>query len=139
MITRILRGCTAIAALVMYLPHECAAQKNSSHISFKWGEEYELPKRYEDLGFVGNSTDGYIQIAHRNHESLSFQKFDTKLHLTGEKEADISNLPRDYNNEFFTLLGDKYYWFFSTWEKSENKEALFAQEIDTKTGVLKGS
>src|ERR1051325_4989527 len=139
MITKILRGCTAIALLSVATPLNSFAQKPSGHIAFQWGEEYELPKRHEDLGFVGNATDGYIQIAHRNRESLSFQKFDASLHLKGEQEVDISNLPRNYVNEFFTQLGDKYYWFFSTYEKSEDKETLFAQEIDLKTGTVKGS
>ena len=136
---KLLRGCIATTLLAFAVPITGNAQKPSGHIAFQWGEEYELPKRHEDLGFVGNATDGYIQIAHRNRESLSFQKFDNKLHLTGEQEADISNLPRDYTNELFTQLGDKYYWFFSTWERGENKETLFAQEIDTKSGALKGS
>jgi hypothetical protein len=130
----------AAAALTLSLPLTAGSQTTTlGHIGFQWGEEYQLPKRHEDLGFVGNAAEGYIQIGHRTRESLSFQKFDSKLHLTGEQEADISNLPRDYSNEFFTQLGDKYYWFFSTWDRGENKESLFAQEIDLKTGGLKGS
>lgn len=139
MIAKIVRACAAAALLGIATPPMVTAQKPSGHIAFQWGEEYELPKRHEDLGFVGNATDGYIQMGHRHRESLSFQKFDPKLHLTGEQEADISSLPRDYTNEFFTQLGDKYYWFFSTWDKSENRESLFAQEIDLKKGTLTGS
>ena len=134
------KGCCTVAFIAgLFAPAKSIAQSNAAGMSFKWGEEYELPKRFEDLGFIGNSTDGYLQIGHRDHEALSFQKFDTKLHFTGEQETDISNLPRDYTNEFFTQLGNKYYWFFSTYEKSEDAESLYAQEVDLKTGTVKGA
>ena len=51
------------------------------------------------------------------HSSLSFQKFSPDLHLGSEKEVDLDGLPRDYSSEWLTQMGDKYYWFFSTYEK----------------------
>jgi hypothetical protein len=139
MLFKALQCLSLTAALYLLGAAPASAGPGAGHITFQWGEEYELPKRHEDLGFLGNSADGYIQLGHRQGESLSFQKFDPKLHLSSEKEADISNLPRDYSSEYFTQLGDKYYWFFSTWEKGEGKETLYAQEVDVKTGGLKGS
>lgn len=128
------------ASLLLTNPFLSGAQKaDGGHFTFTWGEEYELPKRHDDLGFIGNAQDGYIQVSHDHRNSLSFQKFDNKLHLTGETETDLSNLPRGYGSELITELGNKYYWFFSTWDKGEDKEALFAQEIDIKKGKLKGS
>src|SRR4051794_39172264 len=114
---------TGALALCAFNPCATHAQPptGNSHITFAWGDEYELPRKHEDLGFIGNSTDGYIQIGHRNRESLTFQKFDNKLHLTTENEADLSSLPRAYANEWFTKLGDNYYWFFSTWDRSEDQ------------------
>lgn len=139
MLLKTLLQCSVASAVYLLLPLQSGAESKSGNINFQWGEEYQLPKRHEDLGFVGNADDGYIQIGHRQGESISFQKFDPKLHLTGEQNTDISKLPRDYQNESFTQVGDKLYWFFSTWESRENQETLYAQEVDLKTGGTKGS
>jgi hypothetical protein len=108
-------------------------------MAFSWGEEYELPKKHQDLGFLGNATSGYMQLAHRSHESLSFQKFSPSLHLSSEKEADLSGLPRDYSSEWLSQIGSKYYWFFATYDKGDDKESLYAQELDLETGGMKGA
>ena len=115
------------------------ADAQPGKFSFTWGEEYEMPKRHDDLGFIGNATDGYIQIGHREGNSLSFQKFDAKLHLTGETETDLDKLPRRYKSNLVTQIGNKYYWFFSSFDKGEDEESLFAQEIDLKAGTVRGS
>lgn len=128
------------AALVLANPIFSGAQNaEGGHFTFTWGQEYELPKGHADLGFIGNATDGYIQVSHDPRNSMIFQKFDSKLKLTGEKEVELSNLPRGYGNELITELGNTYYWFFSTWDRSEDRETLFAQEIDVRKGTFKGS
>jgi hypothetical protein len=61
------------------------------------------------------------------------------LKLLSEQEADLSNMPRDYSSEYISQIGDKYYWFIATYDKGEDKESLFAQEIDIDKGGMKGS
>jgi len=124
------------AALTLSLNQPATAQ--TGHINFNWGDEYELPKRHEDLGFIGNAKDGYIQVGHDDHESLSFQKFDAKLHLKSERETSLEKLPKDYQSVSLTNLGDKYYWFFNTYKKADDRESIYAQEIDLKTADMKG-
>lgn len=127
------------AAFMLATPVFSQTHKAGGHFTFAWGEEYELPRRHQDLGFIGNAKDGYIQISHQRRNSIMFQKFDAKLHLTGTTETDISNLPRKYAFEQIAMLGDKYYWFFSIVDKKgESREVMFAQEIDLQTGALKG-
>lgn len=121
------------------VPQSLHAQNAPGKFSFAWGEEYELPKRHDDLGFIGNAADGYIQVGHREGKSLSFQKFDASLHLTGETETDLDNLPRRYKSNLLSQIGNKYYWFFSSFDRGEDEETLFAQEIDLKAGAVKGS
>lgn len=124
------------AGLILFLSLPVSAQPG--HIRFDWGDEYELPKRHEDLGFIGNARDGYIQVGHDNHESLSFQKFDKALHLKSERETSLEKLPKDYQSVSLTNLGDKYYWFFNTYKKADDRESIYAQEIDLGTADMKG-
>ncbi len=128
-------GC---ALLLPGLSKRTAAQ-TAGPISFSWGEEYELPKKHDDLGFLGNAKDGYVQIGHRSHESLTFQKFSPALKLQSEQETDLSDMPRDYSSEYLSQIGDKYYWFIATYDKGEDKESLFAQEIDLQKGGMAGT
>ncbi len=129
----------AAMTAVTIIPQYVAAQKADQNITLSWGEEYVLPKKHEDLGFVGNEKDGYIQIGHKHDASLSFQKFDNKLHLVSEKEAELTEMPSHYDSECMLQIGEKSFWFFSTWDRSENREGLYAQEIDLATGMLKGA
>ncbi len=112
--------------------------QSSGHIRFDWGDEYQLPKRHEDLGFIGNAKDGYIQVGHDAHESLTFQKFDKGLHLKSERETSLEKLPKDYQSMSLTNLGDKYYWFFNTYIKADDRESIYAQEIDLASADMKG-
>jgi hypothetical protein len=124
---------------VLFSITQSLAQSAHGAITFTWGDEYELPRKHEDMGFLGNAKTGYVQIGHRSHESLTFQKFSPDLHLAGEKEVDLSQMPRDYTTENLEQIGDRYYWFFSTYDKGEDKESLFAQEISIENGDVKSS
>jgi hypothetical protein len=138
--TYLLKPLVLGVALALVNPFSSGAQKaGGGRFSFTWGEEYQLPKRHDDLGFIGNTHDGYIQISHDQRESLIFQKFDAKLQLKGETESDLSKLPKSYRSELITQIGSEYYWFFSTWDKGEDRESLYAQEIDPQAGKMKGS
>lgn len=127
---------TAFAFLIA--PIIAFAQINDGNISFSWGDNYELPKRHADLGFIGNQEDGYVQIGHAPHRSLSFQKFNTQLKLASETTIDLSDMPDDYQSVAFTNIGNKYYWVFCTWDRKDERERLFTQEIDIKNTKLAG-
>jgi hypothetical protein len=131
----VLLGCLLLSSA---FAGQLSAQPASA-VAFAWGEEYKLPKKHEDLGFIGNFQDGYIQIGHRAHKSLTFQKFSPSLQLLGEQEVDLGDMPRDYSSEELTQIGNKYYWFVATYDKGEHKESLLAQEIDVKKGGTVGS
>lgn len=108
-------------------------------IKLTFGAEYQLPKKHYDVGFIGNAAKGYIQIGHCYGKSISLQKFDKNLRLASEKLIDLKNLPKGYVSESWRETGDNYFWFFSTWNKKEGKERLFAQKIDVQSGNFSGS
>jgi hypothetical protein len=110
-----------------------------SNISVAWGDNYELPAKHEDVCFIGSEKDGYVQIGHASHRSLSFQRFDEQLHLKTTNTVSLENMPDDYQNVSFNKVGDKYYWFFCTWSRKDETERLFVQELDVKNAQLIGS
>ncbi len=107
-------------------------------IKLTWGQEYILPKKHFDLGFLGNNEVGYMQIGHLYGKSLSLQKFSPTLKLESEKLIDLRTLPKGYDSELFSEWNGSSYWFYTTWNKKEGKERLFVQNVDLKKGDLSG-
>ncbi|MBS1611502.1 MAG: hypothetical protein JST49_01670 [Bacteroidetes bacterium] len=103
-----------------------------------FGSEFELPKKHWDLGIIGSKEDGIVQLSYQPGKDLSMQRFDSKLSVSKTDVADISKMPASFMNDQFTKLGDKYFWFFSTWDKKAEKEHLNIQQIDVKTGKAVG-
>lgn len=107
----------------------------SKKFSYKLGEEYEIPKRSEDMGFFGTQTSGIVNLFLKK-DILSIFNFDPKnLGQTGEKEIEM-DLTRNFNNEGIVNFGNDFYWLHSDWDKSAKEESLFYDKIDVKTGKI---
>ncbi len=111
------------------------AQTQSKKFSFKIGEEYEVPKRSQDLGFYGTQSAGIVNLFLKK-EILTIFNFDPKsMGQSGEKEIEL-DVTRNYNNEGVVNIGNKFYWLHSDWDKSAKEEALYYDKIDVKTGKI---
>lgn len=104
-----------------------------------WGSEYEFPKKHDDLGFWKGTKGGYINISYEDGKSMIVQRFDTRMKYTGEETIDLSGFPSNFSNEGIGNVGEKFYWFYSLWDKAREKEQLFAQELDENAGKLIGT
>jgi hypothetical protein len=125
--------------LPLFVDAKTPAESSAGSFSFAWGDNYELPARHADVGFIGGEEDGYIQVGHQVHKSLSFQHFDPLLHLTTTTSVALDNMPDDYRIVSFSKIDGKYYWFFCTWERKDETERLFVQELDVKNAKLVGN
>jgi hypothetical protein len=123
--------------VLLFLNSAVTAQEATGNITFTFGDSYELPRKHDDIGFLGDES-GYVQIGHDPHRSLSFQKFDNSLKLVKEQIVDLKDMPDDYQNVTFAQMGGKTYWFFCTWIRKEQVERLYAQEIDLANANVKG-
>lgn len=104
--------------------------------TFKLGQEYSLPKKSDDLAFIGNNEDGIINLSLKKDE-LYITRFDGKtLKTTSEKEVALDDATRNMNSEVVVEFGNKYYWLNSDWDKSAKIEYLYATEIDINKGVV---
>ena len=111
------------------------AQTQNKKFSFKIGEEYELPKRSEDLGFYGTQSAGIVNLFLKK-DILTIFNFDPKsMGQSGEKEIEL-DVTRNYNNEGVVNIGNKFYWLHSDWDKSAKEEALYYDKMDVKTGKI---
>ncbi len=105
---------------------------------FKLGAEYGLPKKAEDLSFFGNETDGIVNFSLKKDE-LFITRFHPKtLALTYERQVDLGNV-RNMNSEMIVSFDNRYYWLRSDWDKDREKEILYSNQVDVKTGKLDGA
>ena len=104
--------------------------------TFSLGQEYALPKKSDDLAFIGNNQDGIINLSLKKDE-LYITRFDGKsLKTTSEKEVQLNDATRNMNSEKVVEFGNKYFWLNSDWDKSAKTEYLYATEIDINKGVI---
>lgn len=107
-------------------------------VNILWGAEFEVPKKHESVGFVGNPKDGYTEISTRYNEDLILQKIEPGLQSNTQEKIDLTDMPPGYMNDGFYNLKGNEYWFFSTWEKKEEKEILHYQKLNLKSGKFEG-
>jgi hypothetical protein len=129
---------TILAWLIISL-NGSAQMSAKDDFKVAWGSEYEFPKKHEDLGFWKGTKGGYINISYQDGKSMIVQRFDSKLKYTGEEIIDLSGFPANFSNEGIGNVGEKFYWFYSLWDKPREKEQLFVQELDENAGRLIGT
>ena len=108
----------------------------SKKFTFKLGSEYELPRKSEDLSFIGNEKDGIINLSIKKDE-LSILKFDyNTLTLTGEKVIPIQEKSRYFISETLVDFGANCYWLHSDLDKPAKKEFLNYDIVDIKNATI---
>lgn len=106
----------------------------SKKFVFKLGQEYELPKKSEDLAFFGDPANGIVNLSYYKKQ-LTVYKFDFKnLNQQGDTEVELNDASKNFNSEEVIYIGGKCYWLHSDWDKETKKEKLYSTEIDIKTG-----
>src|ERR1700736_1894177 len=85
--------------------------------SFKLGEEYELPRKTEDLAFFGNDKDGIVNLCLKKEE-LIIVRFNPKtLAKTTEQVVDL-DVTKNFNSELVVdFNNNNYYWLHSDWDR----------------------
>jgi len=112
-----------------------ASYGQSKKFTFKLGEEYDVPKRADDLGFFGTQSLGIVNLFLKK-ENLNIFTFDPKsLAQSGEKDVEL-DVTRNYNSEGVVNFGNDFYWLHSDWDKSAKEESLYSDKIDLKTGKI---
>src|SRR5579862_1899316 len=89
----------------------------SKKFAFKLGDEYELPRKTEDLAFFGNEKDGIVNLSLKKEE-LNIVRFNPKtLGKTMEDRIDL-DVTKNFNSELVVDFNNgHYYWLHSDWDK----------------------
>lgn len=108
----------------------------SKKFSFKTGSEYTLPRKTEDLAFIGNNKDGIINLSLKKEE-LNIARFDgVSLNTTSEKVIELPEATKNFNSETVVEFNANYYWLHSDWSKSDETETLYYDKLDVVTGKI---
>lgn len=128
-----------LIAVAAFLLLTSAYGQKSKKFDFKLGDEYGLPKKAEDLTFFGNEKDGIVNFSIKKDE-LYVTRFHPKtLALTYEKQIELRDATRNMNSEMIVSFDDRYYWLRSDWDKSREKEILYVNQVDVKSGKISGT
>lgn len=112
------------------------SHSQSPKFTFVLGPEYVLPRHTSNIGFFGNETDGIMNFSLKKDE-LFINKFDPKtLEQTKTISIALTERTRNFNHEGIYDIGLNYYWLHSDWDKDNEKESLYADKIDLKTGKI---
>ncbi|MDO9376244.1 MAG: hypothetical protein Q7T76_17605 [Ferruginibacter sp.] len=126
-----------VPLLVCMLPFVSFCQ--SKKFTFKMGSEYGLPRKTEDLAFLGNDKDGIVNLSMKKEE-LNVIRFDAKsLNQTSEKVIELGEATKNFNSEIVVDFKKDYYWLHSDWDKSTETESLFYDKIDVTSGKISTS
>lgn len=101
------------------------------------GEEYKVPKGSEDVGFYGSEKSGLINLFVTKKKTLLIRRFNPKnVAEMGEGEIEKKEMTKNYTSENVIQLGDRYFWLHSDWDKSNETELLYYDEIDVTKGTM---
>ncbi len=104
--------------------------------TFKLGAEYGLPRKTEDLAFLGNDKDGIVNLSLKKDE-LNIVRFDAKsLNQTNEKRIELAEASRNFNSEELVTMENNYFWLHSDWDKGTEREMLYYDKIDVASGKI---
>ena len=119
--------------ILAIIPLVTLAQKNNlSNISIEISDPYKVVDGSRKIYF--NKNDNLLSVKILG-ETVAIQKYNTTtLKLDYTKKED---LPNGAVVESILELGNKYYLFYSLWDKSNKNEQLFYREIDFAEGKLK--
>lgn len=122
--------------ILVFCAISITSHAQSKKFQFKTGSEYGLPRKAEDLSFVGNNEDGIVNLSLKK-EALYFTRFNPKtLDQTDERVVNLPEATGNMNSEMVVDFTPNYYWLLSDWDKDAQKESLYAIKIDVKNGKL---
>lgn len=122
------------ASLLLFCQHRTSAQSGED-FKYTWSDE----KVYHSDFFKGNAENGYIYLGLQGDKEIVVRHLDNQLHRDGEVSFTPPGIAKEFALHKLLTFGNKNYLTYSTYDKSEEKEMLFVQEIDPRTGKLTGN
>jgi len=107
----------------------------SQNIKYSFSEEFRTVKKHQDLGFYQFDKNVFGEAYYRHEEGMVFQIFDEKFNKV--KKQEITQIKvNNYANEGLFCIKNDFFWLYSTWERSEETERLWALPLNKQTFKL---
>jgi hypothetical protein len=74
-----------------------SAINKDENVKLSWGQDFKLPKKHLDFGFIGSKEEGLAQVSFRSKKDMIFQKFDGKFKPKGGGNRGYENIPERPN------------------------------------------
>ncbi|WP_317898786.1 hypothetical protein [Aurantibacillus circumpalustris] len=101
----------------------------SQIVKYSFSQEFPTIKKHVDMGFYQFDKNIFAQTYYRHEEGMVFQIFDEKFNKI--KKQEIVRIKQDgYSNEGLFCVKNDFFWLYSTWKRSEEKEQLWALPLD---------
>jgi len=123
----------AAAALFVYL--FAAYPVCSQNAEYSFSEEFKTIRKHKDWGFRQLDKNLFAEVYYRHEKGLVFQLFDDKFNAV--KKTELAQIKIDtYAPEGLFHIKNNFFWLYSTWERSEGVERLWALPLDKQTYKL---
>ena len=126
-----------ICILALCLSVSAFAQKTlSKDYDFKVSQPYKVFDANMKYYFTRENEAMSVKF---NGAKIAIQKFDTQKPALIKQNDYEKVLPKNYHVEDVLDVNGAFYIFFSSWNGDDDKEQLFAQQIDFATGEFTGT
>lgn len=120
-------------ACVLFAMLLCTQLSYSQNVKYSFSQEFETIKKHADLGFFQLDKNVFAEGYYRHEEDMMFQVFDEKFNKIKKQEVVQIKMKEDYSNEGLFCVKSDFFWLYSTWKRSEEKEQLWALPFDKQT------
>jgi len=125
-----------IIFILISIPFLCLAQTETSNdFTYKVGKPYKVIDASSKNYFSEGKEIMSVKIIGKK---VVIQKFNSET-LEQISFKEYKNMPSGYVLEHLSNFNDKYYLFYSLWDKPNGNEQLFYKEIDFKKGEFVGN
>ncbi len=122
-----------LTLLPILLVNLLCAQNN---VKYSFGQEFETVRKHADQGFYQLDKNVYAEVYYRHEEEFIFQIYNEKFDNIKKQETVPIKMDEGYSNEGLFCIKNDFFFLYSTWHRSEEKEELWALPLDKKTFKL---
>ncbi|MCG9911525.1 MAG: hypothetical protein MH137_09515 [Flavobacteriales bacterium] len=109
-------------------------QKSADFVDIQWGDNAPLLKKHIRAGFIGNPKTGYVQVSENlKKKEIGLYRFSSDLKYEGNN---MENMMKSKYIMFETIVefDNRAFFLFSDFDKANQSEKLYVQEVDLLEG-----
>ena len=106
----------------------------AQNIKYSFSQEFESIKKHIDFGFYKFDENKYAEVYYRKGDDMMFQIYDKQFNaIKNEETALLPDDSKHFEHESFRCIKNNFFWFYSTWDRKQQAENLYALPFDKTT------